>query len=1634
MLNKRTLISYLFISIYVLITPINSFAEGTYELKDKNAANPDIYVEHPSLTGTPQRNSTLRRLTVLWVDILNADEVIDIYTSRYEGTTDIQIWGANDTTVSVFTYNVLNGGDGYVANFTEIVNAQNISTRPRAPVTFVPAQGLGSYKIVLYGLTTGNDANGIRYFDIAVRNTKGTATQIDDIIRRGRLWSKHLALSSLAFTNRMWSELYMVDGEDMGSYYEGYLWKGDMNGIAPYGFHMFTNRVGSTNLPNQSVAGGGVMVPQYQMYFNYPEKSIINPILPTVSNLVFRNNCPGSGGYFEFTTNGDWTFEIVIDENNDGIYNRGTERTITGPATVGFNSIYWDGKLRSGADAPPNFTATTILRTKSSEIHFPFFDVENQPGATGPIFNLVPFDNETSERYYWNDLPVGGTDNSALGSLSYHVWNNAMGNNNLIDTWKVAFEDVAEYTLSYNCFDANLDLQGEVDVPRPDEGSTIHYKFYIQNTGPADADNIDITFNLPVGLTFVSATASIGTYTNPTQIWNISSLPIGELDSLLITTTVNAGTAGQQLSYSATITAMDQTDPDLTNNTTDVLIDVGRFNISGYVFEDKNFGGGAGRNSSASGAEFLQNVQVELYDASDGSFIESTTTNVSGYYVFEEKNSGDYYVRVVNSTVKSRRVGGTLAGNLAVQTFRSDASTGTAIAVTNKVGGEIPNYVDAPANSGSQNISVLTSGTQTPQSVTPVTLSFSDINNVNFGFNFSTIVNTNDSGQGSLRQFVINSNQLANFTLNQSGLSNVYEYSIFNIPTSDPNFNGSTFRITLSTALPDITDSFTRFDGSIQTAYTGNTNMTSLGVSLGPEIIVDGAGFPAFRLLASYTYITELGIEGVTGAGTNGSGILMTGSGSTGAVLNILTITGNSGSGIYIDNGASSNIVEYSYIISNGVTQADAPGITIVNSSNIVIRNNLIRLNSASGIALFSNSNNTQIEYNSIENNGNLSATYQSGLQFVSVSNATVTQNIFRNNNGDGVQITAGTGNRITENSFYSNNGLGIDLVGSNGVNLNDSGDGDTGPNNLLNFPVLTEARIDGANFTVSGYARPSSLIEIYIAEVDPTNFGEGKTFLFSETEGSGNDNDATTGAYSGIINGYNSGTDNTNKFSFSVPIPSGINLGTRITTIAIDGSGNTSEFSAAVNVVRNGIKGYVYLDDNHNFSKDGTEAGLGVSLYVKLLNGTTIIQSAVVDPGTGLYSLSGISSGTYNLILDTNNLGTDAIATAPATYVGTEAPNQLIGPITVGTYDNLEMNFGLFRGAKIEARVLEDNGIAGAAAYNGSQDGSEPWKEGVAVKVTNSSGASTIDESLTDANGLIQLWVPHAWNSQSLKITATAPTAYIAVSGNVGNTSGTLNRDALTVSYTNTSGSSYSGVILGIAQYSRWEINMIREALSGTSVLIPHVFTANSKLALNFTISQTSDPSISGWTVVLYRDLNSNSQLEASEPIISGNINLLPNEQVHVIAKVTVPNNAPVGASSTIQINANTSLTGTSPLIPLVYQITDLVNVNNANSAGLELIKTVNKTTALPGETLLYTITYRNISTDAINTIVINDATPTFTTFSAAAFGTLPQSLTNCVITSPTVGSTGAVVWTFTGSLLSGAQGSVSYEVIIDN
>ncbi len=151
--------------------------------------------------------------------------------------------------------------------------------------------------------------------------------------------------------------------------------------------------------------------------------------------------------------------------------------------------------------------------------------------------------------------------------------------------------------------------------------------------------------------------------------------------------------------------------------------------------------------------------------------------------------------------------------------------------------------------------------------------------------------------------------------------------------------------------------------------------------------------------------------------------------------------------------------------------------------------------------------------------NGGFGVFVDSGLAAVGGTTAGA-GNIIANNGDTGVQVRVGSAGvhnaseaAILGNSITANAQLGINNSASDLVTPNDPGDGDSGPNDLQNFPVITAAALASGNLTVSGTlnstASATFRVEIFSnAACDASGFGEGETFLGAvdvTTDGSGN-------------------------------------------------------------------------------------------------------------------------------------------------------------------------------------------------------------------------------------------------------------------------------------------------------------------------------------------------------------------------------------------------------------------------------------------------------------------------------------------------------------------------------------------------
>ncbi|KAF2326440.1 PKD domain-containing protein [Flavobacterium ginsenosidimutans] len=124
-------------------------------------------------------------------------------------------------------------------------------------------------------------------------------------------------------------------------------------------------------------------------------------------------------------------------------------------------------------------------------------------------------------------------------------------------------DDYAEATTVPVPTSADLSLTKTVSNATPLVGSQVTFSIQITNSGPQEANSVAVTDLLPSGYTYVSYSATTGSYNPVTGVWTVGNMPISDSYTLQITATVNAT---GNYTNSAEITASSQPDPDSTPN------------------------------------------------------------------------------------------------------------------------------------------------------------------------------------------------------------------------------------------------------------------------------------------------------------------------------------------------------------------------------------------------------------------------------------------------------------------------------------------------------------------------------------------------------------------------------------------------------------------------------------------------------------------------------------------------------------------------------------------------------------------------------------------------------------------------------------------------------------------------------------------------------------------------------------------------------------------------------------------------------------------------------------------------------------------------------------------------------------
>ncbi len=719
--------------------------------------------------------------------------------------------------------------------------------------------------------------------------------------------------------------------------------------------------------------------------------------------------------------------------------------------------------------------------------------------------------------------------------------------------------------------------------------------------------------------------------------------------------------------------------------------------VSGRVFEDADFAGTASDWDGGAGDLALPDVDVELYDNTD-TLVTSVTTDASGNYTFTGVADGTYKVRARSATIGDSNT--PPRGGFNAACGITDPASGPPCVLAEQTWG------NGVALYGGQSATVDDTATNNDagpgDTYVSVTMSGGNVSNVNFGFAYNLIVNVEDSGQGSLRQFIENANGIG------AAGGTTANSSEFRMQVPANAGGGTWWRITPTSALPAMTDAGTVVNGSTQTTNGGDTNPGLLGVGgtvgvdalplpqvAAPEVeITDGAAIAVgLHVQANNTTIRGLAISGFGPGGGNGAiliAVATTGTliednllgssagsfsdpgagsrnavgvysdgGDSGTIRNNL-IGFNSQRGVQLANGSTGWTVDGNEIRDNAET-TDSDGIAVRDSPTNDVTGNLMTGSASQGIVV-TNSAGVVFTNNTLTGNGVGTSTTVAQSAAITIrattTGAVFDRNVVRANYGAGIQVNDGAGTtRLTQNSFADNgtivarNGnpatgqIGIDLNSPTDdinlstppfVTINDSGDTDAGGNDLFNFPILETADVAGGNLTLTGWARSGSVIELFIADSDPSNFGEGETYLVTLTEGSGADTDATSSTYGpGPINGLVQGTDTANRYAFTIPTPPGVSGGTRLTASATLAN-NTSEFSGIVTVTAVGIFGRVFEDADFAGTASDWDGGAGdlalPDVDVELYDNTDTYITSTTTIADGSYAFSGLADGTYKV------------------------------------------------------------------------------------------------------------------------------------------------------------------------------------------------------------------------------------------------------------------------------------------------------------------------------------------------------------------------------------------------------------------
>lgn len=457
-------------------------------------------------------------------------------------------------------------------------------------------------------------------------------------------------------------------------------------------------------------------------------------------------------------------------------------------------------------------------------------------------------------------------------------------------------------------------------------------------------------------------------------------------------------------------------------------------------------------------------------------------------------------------------------------------------------------------------------------------------------------------------------------------------------------------------------------------------------------------------------------------------------------------------------------------------------------------------------------------------------------------------------------------------------------------------------------------------------------------------------------------------------------------------------------------------------------VEGRVYEDNNLENELPDTDENWnqGVPVWIHAIKNGELSKSVKVIAGNGQFSLSGLPLGDYIFIIS-NEAGATTVS-VPEDWI-LVSPNDGQNALQLISVAVVDIFFGLRREQlQVNGRVFLDTGIVSGTANDGIQNGGEMGEPSATVKLLETVSGTVITTASSDENGDYQLRLPNSWLNESLSLQLQSPEGEITISISEGDSGGAYNSNTESLNFTPIS-ASLSDINIAIVPPSSFHADVEVISGAGKTVFMSHRFLAGSAGTLNLSAAPATTQTI-GWNSVVYQDGNCDGNWDAGETAVTAAVILEAGELFCILHKVVIASSAKEGATVHWNLEASYLLNGS--ITEQLYNY-DLVKVSDRYAGALLLTKEVDKSTALPGESLQYTIHYENTGETSLSNLTIYDQTPAFTLFDTTECTTnIGTGLVTCIPIVPAQGETGSLNWGFSGELAASASGSLSFTIVI--